>query len=348
VAEAPPPGGGEGEAEPISEAFAQLRAAVTRPRPPGERSVRRLGAEELRLPGEVSSTATARRWIAVQLAGLPEDLVEAAVLLVSELVTNAVLHAGTQIALAVHFGDDRVRVDVADGSPVTPLPRGYGPEATTGRGLSVLDVMAPSWGVHQGDQGKVVWFELPVDDPAVTGAHAVAGGARWPTVGTVAGAAGPARAVVLLDVPPAVLAATAEHYEALFRELRLIAEQAADASRVAPAGLLAVIEPLGTWFAPLLARAAEDHGDTRNGRGDVRLELPPDAVGVTEEYGRWLDVGDAACAAGELVTLPASAEELALRRFVLDELVGQQAARPPVSWLASRWSPRPATAGGPR
>jgi anti-sigma regulatory factor (Ser/Thr protein kinase) len=84
-------------------------------------------------------------------------------LLVSELVTNAVLHARSDARVTIELLDDRVRVTVADASPIVPRLRDYGPAAVTGRGMLLVDRLSDQWGVDVDDgAGKRVWFELPV------------------------------------------------------------------------------------------------------------------------------------------------------------------------------------------
>jgi anti-sigma regulatory factor (Ser/Thr protein kinase) len=100
-----------------------------------------------------------------------DPLVESARLLVSELVVNAVLHAGTGAELVLRLDDDLLRVEVRDGNPAPIERREYSPYATTGRGLMILDALAHRWGVDETDDGsgKIVWFELATsregDDP---------------------------------------------------------------------------------------------------------------------------------------------------------------------------------------
>ncbi len=71
-------------------------------------------------------------------------------LITSELVTNAILHtSSTEIGLHALLWDERLRVEVTDNSPDTPLrPRRAGPNETTGRGLSIIDALALEWGVE--------------------------------------------------------------------------------------------------------------------------------------------------------------------------------------------------------
>jgi len=88
------------------------------------------------------------------------DFEHAAVLLTSELVTNALLHARSAPELHVRLADGRLRVGVTDATPTAPVRKRYGKEAATGRGLLLIETMASSWGTEALDGGKVVWFEL--------------------------------------------------------------------------------------------------------------------------------------------------------------------------------------------
>ena len=81
-------------------------------------------------------------------------------LLVSELVTNAVLHAGTDVELVVRRLRKGVRVEVLDRSTRPPVPRAYDDEAMTGRGLALVRELSRVWGVDERKDGKVVWFEV--------------------------------------------------------------------------------------------------------------------------------------------------------------------------------------------
>lgn len=93
--------------------------------------------------------------------GLSDD----AALLVSELVSNAVVHARTPLTLTVSWvgRPSRVRVSVHDDSPVLPRTRNFDVTATTGRGMQIIAALAHSSGVVAGAGGKDVWFELAPD-----------------------------------------------------------------------------------------------------------------------------------------------------------------------------------------
>lgn len=81
-------------------------------------------------------------------------------LLVSEVVTNAVLHARSDIELHLISRGRFVRVEVADSSTAAPVRRPHQPDSMTGRGLGLLDQLATEWGVAERGVGKVVWFEM--------------------------------------------------------------------------------------------------------------------------------------------------------------------------------------------
>ncbi len=118
----------------------------------------------IELPAERSAAARARRFVRDVSAGwhLHEEEIDDLELLVSELVTNAVLHARSASRLTIDSNGDRVRVTVEDESAVAPRLREYGPEAATGRGVLLVDRLATNWGVDVDDGGKRVWFELAV------------------------------------------------------------------------------------------------------------------------------------------------------------------------------------------
>jgi anti-sigma regulatory factor (Ser/Thr protein kinase) len=118
------------------------------------------------LVGEPTSSRDARRLVTRTLEEWDlGHLEDAAVLLVSEVVTNAVLHARTSLAVEITRGGDVVRVTVSDRSPATPRRRRPGLQAGTGRGLGLLAVMATDWGTGPAEDPwcKDVWFELPTD-----------------------------------------------------------------------------------------------------------------------------------------------------------------------------------------
>jgi anti-sigma regulatory factor (Ser/Thr protein kinase) len=116
------------------------------------------------LRGDLRSPGEARRFVARTLTPLlgRED-VETAMLVVSELVTNASLHAGTECELALRGSGSTLRVAVSDFDSRAPSRRqDFRGELTTGRGLRLLEVLSSRWGVDPHPRGKTVWCELRV------------------------------------------------------------------------------------------------------------------------------------------------------------------------------------------
>jgi anti-sigma regulatory factor (Ser/Thr protein kinase) len=118
------------------------------------------------LHAEPGSVGAARRWCARTLEewGASGDVVDSACLVVSELVTNAVLHAGTSCELTVQVppevDGDVVRIEVADGDPGVPVAKRYDVDAASGRGLHLVEALSDRYGTRPLGAGKAVWCEL--------------------------------------------------------------------------------------------------------------------------------------------------------------------------------------------
>jgi len=122
-------------------------------------------AQEQTWPPEPVSVPHARHFLreALDLWGLQAVGDEAAVVL-SELATNAVLHAGTDFTVRLSpSGTQKLHLSVSDGS--TLMPRwAQDPHAIDGRGLRLIDALSTEWGVMlSGGKGKSVWALLTVD-----------------------------------------------------------------------------------------------------------------------------------------------------------------------------------------
>jgi anti-sigma regulatory factor (Ser/Thr protein kinase) len=112
----------------------------------------------------LDAAARARQHVrAALLAWHLDELLDPVLLLTSELVSNALLHAGTPLTVAVRPDGPGVRVEVRDGSPVKPAPRRHSTTATTGRGVQLLESLADDWGSSCAGEGKLVWFRV-LDD----------------------------------------------------------------------------------------------------------------------------------------------------------------------------------------
>lgn len=112
------------------------------------------------LPASVESVGAGRRLVSEALAEWQlDDLEHAATLLTSEMLTNCVLHARTPMELSVeHTGADCVTIAIRDGSTLVPRRRRHAQDATTGRGLELLDRLAQSWNVEADSAGKTITF----------------------------------------------------------------------------------------------------------------------------------------------------------------------------------------------
>jgi anti-sigma regulatory factor (Ser/Thr protein kinase) len=126
-------------------------------------------AFETVFPAVPESVGAARRFTRAALSrhGIDGEIIHTAVLLVSELATNAVIHATSTIQLRIGVGDE-IRVEVRDTGADIPAVTAGGAEDESGRGLSIVATLADTWDWSRRDSGKVVWFEL-ARVPAVTG-----------------------------------------------------------------------------------------------------------------------------------------------------------------------------------
>ena len=121
-------------------------------------------AAELFLPNDPGSVREARAFTrrVLDAAAIPSDSREQAALMVSELVTNAVVHAASGVCVRVVTGPV-TRIEVEDeGEPLpepVPVP-GSGDLTPGGLGLAIVDALATRWGTYDADRGKTVWFEL--------------------------------------------------------------------------------------------------------------------------------------------------------------------------------------------
>lgn len=114
------------------------------------------------LPAAPTSGALAREALRdlCAAAHLSQDTCETALLLTTELVTNAIEHGGGPAVLDASIHDQAVRVAVDDASTVTPEPRLASEFEERGRGLFLVAALASRWGTVPRTGGKTVWFEM--------------------------------------------------------------------------------------------------------------------------------------------------------------------------------------------
>ncbi|MGA5067130.1 ATP-binding protein [Streptomyces exfoliatus] len=135
---------------------------------------------QLEVGADPAEVGRARRWARSRLAGSgirdDEPLAETLVLIISELVTNAVVHTGCPAVLRMLIAaEGGVRVEVVDASNRPPKPRHAEGEDTNGRGLELVDGLADRWGWQPEGAGKSIWCEVdraPVVPSPVPGASA--------------------------------------------------------------------------------------------------------------------------------------------------------------------------------
>ncbi|MEU5719926.1 SpoIIE family protein phosphatase [Streptomyces sp. NPDC020403] len=144
--------------------------------------LRREGARTRRQPGRRSAmiiaqaeperVSAAREQVRALLHDWADgEQVDSAVLMVSEMATNVLVHTDGDALLIAELtgerGERRLRVEVADASDELPHKRRPGEMASSGRGLLLMEMLADAWGVDPQGEGKCIWFELyESQDPA--------------------------------------------------------------------------------------------------------------------------------------------------------------------------------------
>jgi anti-sigma regulatory factor (Ser/Thr protein kinase) len=116
---------------------------------------------EVTLEATPASVAAARAFLARKLHDWDVDALEwPAAQVLSELATNAVIHAGTDFTVLLVLDGEQLRLEVRDGSSRVPRQRHYGVNATTGRGLALVGALSAEWGIARDETGKTVWCVL--------------------------------------------------------------------------------------------------------------------------------------------------------------------------------------------
>jgi len=121
---------------------------------------------DLVLAPDPATVRGAREVVAQQChrAGIAVDVCETALLLTSEVVTNAVLHGRSEVRLRVVVTPGVLHVEVGDDNSRHPQRASPDDGALDGRGMAIIDVLATRWGVRDTPNGKVVWFDVAVRD----------------------------------------------------------------------------------------------------------------------------------------------------------------------------------------
>ena len=263
-------------------------------------------------------------------------------LIVSELVTNAVLHAGTTIGVTVGRLGDGVRIDVSDGDPHLPVVDAISPDdllsnrSMVGRGLALVAAVSDRWGAEPDGDGKAVWAEVGTGQRVVASAPPPAfppappDPPMPPGVITKDAVTGGGRLVRLIGVPVDLLLESTEQLADLQREMQVMAMD-----RNAPPELEGVVQAGKPWTMDLDLWADADRrvAESAHARGeeviDFDVVVPEDVVGRIEGIGRWMARVTSSIVRRYLLTLPVRPEVAAYRRWYAEEITAQLSGREP-------------------
>lgn len=299
--------------------------------------------EVSRLPAHPSSAAEARALVRRLLGhGQREDLSDSAELAISEVVTNAIVHAGTALEVRIEIDADGLHVEVIDGSAHLPATRNYAELAGTGRGLRMLEQLVDAWGVRPAGDGKVVWFRM-----GGAAGHAERVAMHVGAEPADQGGDAPVRTesdavdVVLVNVPLLLHAAWQLHAESLLREYllsRLDVENAGDEieAHAAANDAMALLRELVPTPDPgddpeaLMATAVEPLVS----RDRLVVRIPRASVDNFNLLNEALEAAVGLADAGAFLTAPTQPELRMLRRWLCTEVVAQSQGSPPTAWAS--------------
>jgi PAS domain S-box-containing protein len=289
-----------------------------------------------RLPARPASVAEARHLVrAVLLAGNRADLLDSAELLVSEVVTNALVHAGTVIDVHFCLDDGGLIAEVVDGSPHMPITRHYSSLAGTGRGLRLLEKLVDRWGVRRQTGSKTVWFELRTGELQPRGEHAaadIADSAAEPLSDET-------MEIVLLNMPLLLHTAWQMHADAVLREFLLsrLDDQTAGeeiARHAAANDAMALLQQhipapdLGGDPQDVMAAATEPLVSA----AQLRLPVPRRSMTHFQVLNDALDAAADLADAGAFLTPPIQPELRMMRRWICAQVSEQGTGTGPTPW----------------
>jgi hypothetical protein len=273
------------------------------------------------------------------------ELIEAASISVSEVITNALLHAEQPVSVRLRGTRDHPRIEVRDGSRQPPdLPDLDGnPEddllLTFGRGLSIVARVSSAWGAELDEEGKIVWFvpqvEL-VDGRGVQGTITELQPVQREDPPEVDDPVD----VTLLALPLPEMKANRMHLRELRRELRLLA-LGHEANYPLAASLSRFFSELDATFwrglrDERLASALLDEDDEL----DLTITVPRRSGDDFQRFIELLELADAFCRQERLLILARTTEQVAFQTWMFGEFVRQTHGADPLPWR----HPRPALA----
>ncbi|GAA5207348.1 SpoIIE family protein phosphatase [Streptomyces thinghirensis] len=277
------------------------------------------GASSRRLPRRPESVAEARRFVRAAVDGVAPVLVDTVELLVSELVTNALLHARTDIDVSARVEDGTVHVRVRDQRPDRKLlPQECPAYIGTGQGLAVVSRLASRYGVEADEASKTVWFELGPD--GTPSRVAGWGPAEPPDSG---------EHVTLIDMPGALYVASQQQRHTLLRETLLAAAAGFDLG-VPPEDLTTAQDVSNLISARVTAVLRR--GPAEKEAPSLSVRLPADAGPAVETLRRVLDLAEKAARDEHLLTLPPLPRSGVFQQWLFDQIIGQLAGGPATAW----------------
>lgn len=296
-------------------------------------------AERLQLGDEPDAVPRARRFAVASLSGLfPDELVDDATLIISELVTNAFLHGKPPVVVRISAREHLVHIEVADDSRSAPVRGRPDSNAMTGRGMGLIESLSSRWGVAPEANGKKVWCEIEttsdgihsgfaaVDLPMASPVDVIQADWGRPE-GDGGGRAEPTFVVALGDVPTDLLLAAKAHVDNLVREFTLAASGAVSgATAIVPVHLAALIDSVLHGFAEArsaIKRQALAAADVGAARTHLSLTLPISAAEAGDAYLAGLDEADGYARAARLLTLETPPQHRAFRRWYVQSLIVQ-------------------------
>jgi len=282
----------------------------------------------VQLPPSPASARVARGVVAEALIALGRpELVDDAAMVVTELVTNAVIHTRTEFELSVQRAGEGVRVAVSDGSHILPHWTPASTTGTSGRGLLLVQRLSSKWGVESHGPGKTVWalIERPaevVQDSSVEDLLAL-----WADEPAPTPPPSPVVVQVVLTVEVAAMLDSRAHTQDLTRELQLIV--LSEHTRRAPAPVLQLARRLTSATEAFHEGRRQILQQTlsaaRQGQTTVtlHLHLHRDAAEAARQWLAALDEADTLTTQGVLLLPPFPATMVEFRRNYITAIISR-------------------------
>ncbi|HEX2038732.1 MAG TPA: PAS domain S-box protein [Acidimicrobiales bacterium] len=258
-----------------------------------------------------------------------DDWLDCAELALSEVVTNATLHAHTEIEVLVDVSPEVLCVQVRDHDKTLPIERHYGEEAVTGRGLGLVAAVTQRCGVQSlGEAGKVVWFCVGDDKAGITIEDLIDAWAsdladKSPLDDNTV-------SVVLQALPVKLWLAAREHHDAMLRDLchHLAARGSHDADLEAADRARSTIS---ATLVGVLRQVAPEPAQWP-ATFDLVVSVPTDGGWRFSALQDALDLAEALAVEGLLLLQPGLPEIVAVRDWACEQVIAQLAGAPPSPW----------------